>query len=179
MRELSLHLLDILENSARAGATQIRVTIELDADKNWLTLCVEDDGPGFSVGPDQLLDPFYTTKTNKRTGLGLSLFRAAAQQAGGDLFLGKSDLGGALTKATFQYQHLGRAPLGDMAGTFMALLLSNPQIHVLCYCSGPQGTFTLSSQEDKDKSAEMPLLTSVRNFAEHIKMALSQAGVEA
>ncbi|HDP36134.1 MAG TPA: ATP-binding protein [Candidatus Hydrogenedentes bacterium] len=179
MRELSLHLLDILENSVRAGAETIRATIELDTEQNWLTLCVEDDGPGFPVPPERLLDPFFTTKSGKRTGLGLSLFRAAAQQAGGDLRLGTSDMGGALTRATFRYHHLDRAPLGDVPGTFMAILLSNPEIHIICQCRGSGKALALSSREDNGKNADGSPFAAARRFSKRVGEMLTDIGVTA
>ena len=83
MRELSLHVLDLVENSLRAGAGVVAVGIEEQPDRDLLAITVEDDGPGLAVGPQQALDPFYTTKEGKRTGLGLSLFRQQVELAGG------------------------------------------------------------------------------------------------
>ena len=73
MHDLSLYLLDVLENSARAGAGTVAVTIAADRSADTLTIVVEDDGPGLPVTPDEALDPFFTTKKEKKTGLGLSL----------------------------------------------------------------------------------------------------------
>lgn len=78
MHDLSLYLLDILENSVRAGATVIATSIVVERADDALTITVEDDGPGLPVEPEQALDPFFTTKGHKKTGLGLSLFRQAA-----------------------------------------------------------------------------------------------------
>ena len=177
MRELSLHILDILENSMRADATHINVTLELDKAETWLTLCVEDNGKGLSVTPDQALDPFYTTKTGKRTGLGLSMFKAAAEQAGGTFQLGQSPSGGVSVRATFQYHNLDRAPLGDMAGTFLALLLSNPDLHLVFSCVGPQGAFSLQSRDDCTEDEELSPFSAARNFAQRTKEVLCAVGI--
>ena len=88
MRALSLHILDLVENSIRAQATTIVIRIVADPAADLLRIEIEDDGTGLKVTPEQALDPFYTTKGGKRTGLGLSLFRAAAEAAGGGLTLG-------------------------------------------------------------------------------------------
>ena len=90
MHDLSLYLLDILENSVRAGATVIATAIVADRERDEASILVEDDGPGLPVEPEQALDPFFTTKANKKTGLGLSLFRQAAEAAGGGLSVGRS-----------------------------------------------------------------------------------------
>lgn len=133
MQELSLHVLDLLENAVRAGATRIAVTVEQDADRDVLALDVEDDGPGLPVPPEQALDPFFTTKERKKTGLGLSLFRLAAEQAGGGLEAGRSErLGGAAVRARFGLGHIDRAPLGDLAASVLTILLTHEWLDVEC-----------------------------------------------
>ncbi len=177
MRELSLHMLDIMENSVRAGATRLTIVIELDEQEQWLTLGVEDNGPGLPVSPEQALDPFFTTKTKKRTGLGLSLFQAAAQQAGGNLSLQESESGGIRVRATFQYRHLDRAPLGDMAGSLMALALSNPDISFTCICRGPQGASEAVSHQTDPRQ---PLsFTDARAFGKRVQESIAAAGINA
>jgi signal transduction histidine kinase len=95
VHDLSLYLLDIIENSVRAGATVIATSITASRADDTLTITVEDDGPGLPIAPEQVMDPFFTTKAGKKTGLGLSLFRQAAEAAGGELTLGESaELGG-------------------------------------------------------------------------------------
>jgi signal transduction histidine kinase len=129
MHDLSLYLLDILENSVRAGATVISTTIVADRAADELTIRVEDDGPGLPVEPEQALDPFYTTKSNKKTGLGLSLFRQAAEAAGGGLTVGRSDeLGGVLVSATMSLVNVDRPPLGDIAASIATMVVTNPEI---------------------------------------------------
>jgi hypothetical protein len=129
MHDLSLYLLDILENSVRAGATVISTTIVADRAADRLTLRVEDDGPGLPVEPEQALDPFFTTKSNKKTGLGLSLFRQAAEAAGGGLTVGRSgELGGACVEAHMSLANVDRPPLGDVAASIATMFATNPEI---------------------------------------------------
>ncbi len=128
MRELSLHILDLIENSLRAGGTTIEVTIEADAARDLLTIVIEDNGSGLKVAADDAMNPFYTTKEGKRTGLGLSLFRAAAEQAGGRLEIGQSPLGGVAVTTTMQLSHVDRSPMGDLGGTFASVVLTNPSV---------------------------------------------------
>ncbi len=90
MHDLSLYLLEVLENSVRAGAERIDVALVIDQESDELRLTVDDDGRGLTATPEQTLDPFYTTKPGKKTGLGLSLLKAEAQAAGGDLDIGPS-----------------------------------------------------------------------------------------
>ena len=129
MHDLSLYLLEVLENSVRAGATRIDTTIVADRVGDRLTIAVEDDGPGLPVRPDQALDPFFTTKHHKKTGLGLSLFRQAAEDAGGELVVGRSErLGGARVCAGMSLSNVDRPPLGDVAATFATMVVTNPAV---------------------------------------------------
>lgn len=128
MRELALHILDLIENALRALATTIVVTVAVDTREDQLRIAVDDNGPGLAVPPDVALDPFYTTKQGKRTGLGLSLFRAAAEQAGGRLALEKSALGGLAVSAVFTLSHVDRTPLGDLGESLGAIVLTRPDV---------------------------------------------------
>jgi hypothetical protein len=129
MHDLSLYLLDILENSVRAGATVVATTIVADRAADELSIAVEDDGPGLPVEPEQALDPFFTTKSNKKTGLGLSLFRQAAEAAGGGLSVGRSqDLGGVTVRAWMRLGDVDRPPLGDVAASIATMFATNPEI---------------------------------------------------
>jgi hypothetical protein len=129
MHDLSLYLLDILENSVRAGATVIATTIVADRAGDELRIAVEDDGPGLPVEPEQALDPFFTTKSNKKTGLGLSLFRQASEAAGGGLAVGRSDeLGGVRVDAWMRLADVDRPPLGDVAASVATMVVTNPEI---------------------------------------------------
>jgi len=130
MRELSLHVLDLMENSVRAGASVISVTVRQDSTRNRLRIVVADNGPGLAVPAEIAADPFFTTKRGKRTGLGLSLFAAAAERAAGKMVLRKSRLGGLSVEATMQLDHVDRAPLGDLAATLGGVAAVNPGLEI-------------------------------------------------
>jgi len=132
MRELSLHILDLIENSVRAGASFILMTVIEKPERDVLKIIVEDDGPGLSVLPDTALDPFYTTKDGKRTGLGLSLLRSTAEQAGGQVALRQSAFGGLAVEATMQLSHVDRIPVGDIAATVSSVVCTNPELNLWC-----------------------------------------------
>jgi signal transduction histidine kinase len=142
MRELALHILDLVENSLRAGADTIAVTVEADAAADRLRIVVEDNGRGLKIAPEAAVDPFYTTKQGKRTGLGLALMKAAAEATEGRLTIGKSSLGpvGVTVTAEFGLGHVDRSPLGDLAGTLASLVCTNPGVEFrLALRSGEQG----------------------------------------
>ncbi|HUV06751.1 MAG TPA: ATP-binding protein [Spirochaetia bacterium] len=128
MRELSLHILDLIENGIRAGATVISVTIREQQVQDVMEVTVEDNGCGLKVPAGVATDPFFTTKEGKRTGLGLSLFRGSAERAGGSLRLRNSRLGGLCVRVRMRLSHIDRSPLGDIAGTLSSIACSNPDL---------------------------------------------------
>ena len=129
MHDLSLYLLDVIENSVRAGASVVATTIVADRAAGTLVIDVQDDGPGLPVQAEAAMDPFYTTKQHKKTGLGLSLFRQAAEDAGGGLTVGRSDeLGGVAVHAWLALDNVDRPPLGDVATSILTMVATNPDI---------------------------------------------------
>jgi hypothetical protein len=175
VRDFSLHILDLIENSIRAGATRLSVTIAENPDQDTLEIIVEDDGPGLSVNPDNATDPFYTTKLGKRTGLGLSLFRAATEQAGGKLTLERSALGGLAVKATMRLSHLDRRPLGDLAATFSSVVCTNPDLDLSCRLRvGDQEYVVRASNVVKELPVNGRMgLAVARQVSERIKSGLA------
>jgi len=125
VRELALHILDILQNTVEAGATRVTLTIHEDLPADRLTITVLDNGRGMAAETvARVTDPFYTTRTTRHVGLGLPLYAMAAEQAGGGLRIVSQPGLGTTVEATFQFSHPDRQPLGDMAGTLLAFLLS-------------------------------------------------------
>lgn len=125
MRELSLHILDALENSLEARATCIELIIEEDLAADRLSITIRDNGRGMSEAQlARIFDPFFTTRSTRHVGLGIPLFKAAAELCNGSLTV-TSQLGkGTTLQATFQHSHIDRAPLGDIAGTLLAFILA-------------------------------------------------------
>lgn len=179
MRELSLHILDVIENAIRADASVISVTVSEKPKEDALEIVVEDNGPGFSAPPEQVLDPFYTTKKGKRTGLGLSLFQAAAEQAGGSLTIGKSPLGGAAVKAVMQLNHIDRQPMGDLAATLSSVVCTNPHLDLRCRIISSNGDYVVRTS---DVAKELCVsdccgLAVARRVSEQIKSRLASMHV--
>ena len=130
MRELSLHILDLIENAIRAGATVIAVSVEEEPAKDVLALSVEDNGPGLAVEADIAADPFFTTKEGKKTGLGLSLLKFRAEQSGGCFRLERSCLGGLAVRASMPLSNVDRSPLGDLAATLASVVCTSPDLEL-------------------------------------------------
>ncbi len=158
MRELSLHLLDIAENSITAGAKNITVTIREDTIADRLYLSVQDDGKGMDEEMvRKVTDPFVTTRTTRKVGLGIPLLKAAAEGCNGWLKIHSKVGEGTLIEVEFQRSHIDRMPLGDVASTFLTLLVGNPQIHWVFRYSVDQETFELDDQQIKQELGDIPL----------------------
>jgi hypothetical protein len=143
MRDLSLHLLDIIENSAKAGAP--RVVVDFVFEGVWLTVQVTDNGPGLAPSvKDDPSDPFRTTRRERKVGLGLALLRQAAEATGGRMEVRSPDSGGVSVTATFDLSHLDARPLGDLATAFLTVLLAWPQMDLVVRV-GPNGEEILDS----------------------------------
>jgi len=126
LQDLSLHILDIVENSITAGATQVEIEIDENIRDNALIVSIRDNGYGMDrKNLKKAIDPFYTTRKTRRFGLGLSMFAQAAQEADGDFKI-KSEVGkGTTVKATFSYNHVDRKPIGNMVDTMITLIAAN------------------------------------------------------
>ena len=132
MRELALHILDIVQNSVRAQASMVLVEINENPELNELTITIVDDGTGMT--PEQVehvKDPFFTSRTTRKVGFGIPFFRDTAQQSGGDLEI-ESELGtGTEVTARMKLDHINLLPLGNMAETMEIIILSNPEINFI------------------------------------------------
>lgn len=150
MKELSLHLLDVAKNSASAGAAHVSITLDEDGD-GWLTLAIADDGRG--MAPEflaRVTDPFTTTRTTRKVGLGLPLLRLTAEQTGGSLSI-DSTLGvGTTLTARFQRRHLDCPPLGDLPGAVALLIQGSPDMELTYRHTTPKGEAALSTAELRD-----------------------------
>lgn len=130
MRELTLHLLDIAENSIAAGAKNIEIEIEENSKSDLLKLVVSDDGRGMSEETlKKVIDPFVTSRTTRKVGLGIPLLKEAAEACNGSFDLNSTLGKGTSLAVQFQRSHIDRMPLGDVPTTFQNLFFSNPDIH--------------------------------------------------
>lgn len=129
MEDLSLHVLDIVENSVRSNASLVEIRLTEDLEQDMLTLEIKDNGEGMSPDAlDRAADPFYTSKAGKKVGLGLALLAQAAREADGNLDVSSSPDGGTTIRAVFKHSHPDRKPIGDMAATLQALVRGNPDV---------------------------------------------------
>ena len=160
MKELSLHILDIVQNSIKADAKNIEIIIDENTADNLLTIEIIDNGCGMSEEfLKRVKDPFVTTRTTRKMGMGLSLFEAAAVQCGGRLDI-ESQLGvGTKVTALFMYDDIDRAPIGDMASTMLAIISGAPEIEYLYKHKKDGKEFVLDTVQLKEILGDVPLDT--------------------
>ena len=129
MEDLSLHILDVVGNSLRSGATLVEISVAEDMDQDLLTLEIKDNGQGMDPETcERATDPFFTTKPGRRVGLGLALLAQSAREGGGDFDLSSHPREGTRVRATYRHSHPDRRPLGDIAETLRALVAGHPDV---------------------------------------------------
>jgi anti-sigma regulatory factor (Ser/Thr protein kinase) len=158
MEDISLHILDIAENSIDAGATFIKIAITEDIEKDLLFVEIKDNGRGI---PEELiekvLDPFYTTRTTRRVGLGLSLLAQSARETEGDLSIKSKEGEGTTIHVYFKHSHIDRKPLGNIADTFIVLIAGNPGIDFLYEHKKDNNIYSIDTREIRSELGEVPL----------------------
>lgn len=131
MNELSLHILDVVQNSIKANATLIKIIINDDIVNNTYTITIEDNGHGMNAQTlSKVSDPFFTSRTTRKVGLGISLFKMACEMTEGTFTINSEEHKGTSVKAVFTNDHIDRAPLGDMEETLAILILNEQNIDI-------------------------------------------------
>lgn len=184
MQELSLNVLDIAQNSVRAEATEIIIEVSEDEKADSLSIIISDNGCGMT--PEQVsrvVDPFYTTRTTRKVGLGVPFFKMAAEMAGGKFSIASEPGKGTTVKATFQRSHIDRMPLGDMPQTICCLMCMNEEINFVYTYRFNGSLFSVSSAELKEVLDGVPLnhpqvMQFINEFLQEHMDAL-QSGVSA
>ena len=148
MQELSLNVLDIAQNSIRANASLVTITVSEDTPKRLLSISIEDDGCGMTEEQiKNVMDPFYTTRTTRKVGLGVPFFKMSAEATGGTFSI-ESEVGkGTRTTATYHTDHFDMLPLGDINATILSLISVNPQLDFLYRRKIDGKSFELDTRE--------------------------------
>ena len=176
MEDLSLHILDIAENSIDAQARRISVRIDEDVEGDLLTLEIQDDGRGMDAPTlRRATDPFFTTRTTRRFGLGLSLLSEAAKATGGELTVESAPGRGTRVSATFRPGHIDMKPLGDMAQTLLTLIAGHPELELFYSHTMGRETFSFDSVEVCARLGDLPIGTPrvLRWIEDHIRQGLA------
>lgn len=158
MRELSLHLLDIVQNSISAGAGRIQITLEEQSAAHTLSITVTDDGKGMDGAQlAQVVNPFFTTRTTRKVGLGVPLFKMAAEMTGGSFTITSEPGKGTSLTASFDTSHVDMIPLGETEQTILLLIHSNPDLDFIYTRSLDSRAFTLDTGEIRSVLGDVPL----------------------
>ena len=153
MEDLSLHILDVVENSIEAKASKINIKIIEQRSKDLLVIEINDNGRGMNKEMiNKVLDPFYTTRTTRKVGLGLSLLAQAAKESNGDFKINSKIGVGTEVKAAFQYSHIDRKPIGNMNDTIVTLIISHPEINFIYEYQNEEENYILDSNEIRKKT---------------------------
>lgn len=158
MPEISLNVLDVAQNSIRADATLITITVTADRKKDTMTIVIKDNGCGMTK--DQItsvLDPFFTTRTTRKVGLGIPFYQYAATSTGGSFSIDSVIGEGTIVTASFILSHIDRMPLGDMTSTMHTLITLNNRIDFLYTYTVDDKSFTLDTREIRMILDEIPL----------------------
>ncbi len=131
MNELSLHILDICQNSIQADSSLIKIIINENLSKNTFKISIVDNGRGMNEETlKEVSNPFFTTRSTRTVGLGVSLFKMAAEMCNGTFNIDSIPNEGTIVNATFNHNHIDRAPLGNISETIMILILDEKDIDI-------------------------------------------------
>lgn len=156
MKDLALHILDIAQNSITAGARLIEINISENMPGNMLGITIRDNGKGISAEMlAQVTDPYVTSRTTRKVGMGLPLFRQNAEQTGGRLTIQSEPGKGTEVEAVFAANHIDLPPWGDIAGVIILLVTANPELDFLYIHRSKTGAYVFDTREIKAELDEV------------------------
>ncbi len=177
MTEISLNILDVAENSTRAGATLVTILVSVETAADKLIVTIEDNGCGMTKEQAlQVTDPFFTTRGTRKVGLGVPFFKYAAESTGGSFSI-ESELGtGTAVTAVFGLSHIDRMPLGDINSTIETLITCHPDTDFLYIYRYNQASFELDTRAFREVLGDIPFDTP--EVSAYIKEYLSENKLE-
>lgn len=172
MKDLASHIMDIVQNSLRAKASEIEIAIEENPAEDRLSISIQDNGCGMDEETlKRVRDPFFTSRTVRKVGLGIPLLQQNAERTGGKVNITSQKGKGTIIEAIFGYTHWDRPPLGDVAGTIGLLVMANPETVFRYSHSSPKGAFHFNTEEVKAILEGVPIHTPeiIRSIEEMIR----------
>ena len=158
MKDISLHILDIVQNSITAGSMNVKIELVDSDSRDLIYVAVRDDGVGMS---EELLsrvtDPFTTSRTTRNVGLGIPLLKSAAVMTGGELNISSKQGEGTDISVGFKKSNIDCPPLGDIDSTIVTLIQGSPQLNFFVNYQTDKGEFTMDTTEFKNELGEIPL----------------------
>jgi len=157
MPEISLNILDIAENSTRAGASLVEITVDADQTTDRLTITIADDGCGMTAEQvAKVTDPFFTSRTTRKVGLGVPFFKLAAESTGGSFSIESEPGVGTTVTAVFVLSHIDRMPLGDITSTIHQLIVYHPDTDFLYRYIYNETAFDLDTRQFREILGDVP-----------------------
>ena len=157
MTEISLNILDIAENSVKAKASLIEISIDADFSSNILSVIIKDNGCGTTKEQvTNVTDPFYTTRTTRKVGLGVPFYKAAAESTGGSFSITSSEGVGTAVIANFVLDNIDRMPMGDICATIHTLIVMHSEIDFLFNYKVNDNSFVLDTKEFRKIWGDIP-----------------------
>ena len=179
MREIALHIMDIIENGLDAEASLITLSITEDSEEKVLRISIEDNGRGIPDSMvEQITDPFVTTRTTRRVGLGLSLFKDSAKRCDGEFDIHSKQGEGTVVRASYRTDHIDTPPLGDLAGSLTSLIMTHPEVDFVYVHEADGNRFEMDTRQIKKELDDVPIyhpevirhiVRSIREFFEGLK----------
>ncbi|WP_065219839.1 MULTISPECIES: ATP-binding protein [Butyricimonas] len=158
MQTLSDHILDIAQNSIRAKASRVEIDLQEDPSTDSLTFTIRDNGCGMDEATlAKVTDPFFTSRTVRKVGLGIPLLKQNAEATGGTLQIESKQGVGTTLEAKFSLTHWDRPPLGDVAGSIVILVSANPDIEFIYRHITEKGCYTFDTEEVKEIMEGVPV----------------------
>ena len=182
MLELSLHILDIVENSTRAGAKTVNITIIEDTIRDILSLEIRDNGSGMSEDVlKKAMDPFFTTKTVRNIGLGLPMLAQAAERTDGKFIIESKGGEGTRVAVEFKLSHIDRQPLGDIASTLVTLIAGNTDVDFIYRHKHNDREYILDTRDVKREIDDVPInhVEVLHFIRENVRKGMKEIGAEA
>ncbi len=165
--------MDVAQNSVRAQASLVKIIVNESDKDDLLKISIEDNGCGMTQEQvSQVIDPFFTTRTTRKVGLGVPLFKLSAEQTGGSFDIKSKPGEGTLTEASYIKSHVDMTPLGDINSTVEILIRCNPDIDFVFTRSTDSGSFTLDTRELREVLGDVSLDTP--DVLEWIKQYLEE-----
>ncbi len=175
MRDISVHIFDVIENSVRFNASKVVLKVEKAEGNGEFRVIVEDNGTGLDVPFEKAFAPFYSIAEGKRIGLGLNSLRLVAEKSGGKLTLSKSTLGGLKVEAVM-HKNADSAPLRNLASILSSIVCTNPDLDLACNIRWGKDdcSFSLADVISSLPPLKRYGLTIAREVTEKIKKALKE-----
>ncbi len=158
MKDLSMHIMDIAQNSLKAGATVVGIEMYEDISTDLLTLVIEDNGIGMDKESlEKVTDPYFTSRTTRKVGLGIPFLKQNAELTGGSFTITSEKNVGTVVKATFKHSHIDRIPMGNVPQTIVLLVSANPEVRFIYKYQTVKGEYIFDTDEVNEMLDGVPI----------------------